>query len=144
MKMRWLVDLNIVLDVLLDRPPHAEAAAILWASAERGEVELLIAAHAVTTLHDLAQRGRGQAFAYRCVADVMGIFGVAAVDEQVLQRAVALAWPDFEDAVVAAAAVASGCSAIVTRDPRGFAKAALPVLDAASAAALITQARPEV
>lgn len=141
MKSRWLVDLNIVLDVLLDRPPHAATAAALWACAERGEVELLVAAHAVTTLHYIAQRGRGLAFADRCISDVLSVFGVAAVDETVLRRAVALGWSDFEDAVVAAAAEASGCGVIVTRDPRGFAGSALPVHDPATAVALLVHER---
>lgn len=32
--MRLLVDLNLVLDVLLDREPRADAAAAVWAAAE--------------------------------------------------------------------------------------------------------------
>lgn len=137
MKRRWLVDLNVVLDVLLDRPPHVATAAALWASAERGEVDLLVAAHAVTTLHYIAQRGRGQVFADRCVADVLSVFGVATVDDAVLRQAVSLGWRDFEDAVVAAAGQVAGCSAIVTRDPRGFPGLAQPVIDPATAVALL-------
>ena len=137
MKRHWLVDLNIVGDVLLDRPPRAKAAAALWASAERGEADLLVVAHAVTTLHYIAQRGRGQVFADRCVADVLSVFGIAAVDETVLRQAVSLGWRDFEDAVVAAAAQSAGCGAIVTRDPLGFPGLAQPLLDPATAVALL-------
>jgi len=36
---------------------------------------------------------------------------------------------DFEDAVCAAAAEASGCEAIVTRDPSGFPTPRFPVVD---------------
>lgn len=50
---------------------------------------------------------------------LVGVFGVAAVDDNVVRRALALAWPDFEDAVCAAAAEASACDAPVTRDPDG-------------------------
>ena len=56
MKRRILVDLNVVLDVLLDRAPRAEAAAAVWAAVEKGEAEGLLAAHSVTTLHYLATR----------------------------------------------------------------------------------------
>lgn len=58
MKRRILVDLNVVLDVLLERAPHVEASAALWAAVERGELEGLLPAHCVTTLHDLATRSR--------------------------------------------------------------------------------------
>jgi predicted nucleic acid-binding protein len=138
---RWLVDLNVLLDVLLDRAPFSQAASGLWVAAERQEVELCIAAHAVTTLHYIALRGRGRAFADRCVADVLTVFRVAAVDAIILQRAVAAAGPDFEDAVAAAAAEASGCTAVVTRDPRGFAKANLAVINPTTAVAVLVSTR---
>lgn len=54
MKRRVLIDLDVVLDVLLDRAPHAEASAALWAAVEAGEADGLLAAHCVTTLHYLA------------------------------------------------------------------------------------------
>ena len=53
--------------------------------------------------------------------------------------ALALAWPDFEDAVCAAAAEASGCDALVTRDPDGYPNAPLPVIDPAAALSWLTQ-----
>jgi hypothetical protein len=49
------------------------------------------------------------------------------------RRALALGWPDFEDAVCAAAAEAAGCQAIVTRDLDGFPASPLPVVDPAGA-----------
>ncbi len=120
MRQRVLLDLNVVLDVLLDRTPFVDASAALWASIESGEAEGFIAAHAVTTLHYLTARGRSRALADRCVADVLSVFEVAPVDGAVLVAATALGWPDFEDAVVAAAAHTAGCTIIATRDPRGF------------------------
>ncbi len=66
-----------------------------------------------------------------------GVFGVAAVDEAVVRRAAALNWTDFEDAVVAAAAEAAGCDAVVSRDPAGFAKSPVPVLTPKAALALL-------
>jgi hypothetical protein len=51
----------------------------------------------------------------------------------VLRRALSLGWPGCEDAVCVAAAEASGCQAIVTRDPDGLPDAPVPVVDAAGA-----------
>ena len=131
--MRILVDPNLVLDVLLDREPYAEAAAALWAAVETGEAEGLLPAHCVTTLHFLAARSRGRAFADACVAGVLGVFGVAPVDDAVLRRALAMGWPDFEDAVGAAAGEAAGCHALATRDRDGFKRSPLPVMTAMEA-----------
>lgn len=50
---RLLLDVNIILDVLLERPPHAEDAAALWALIETGKAAGLLSAHAVTIVHYL-------------------------------------------------------------------------------------------
>ena len=117
---RVLFDTNVVLDVLLDRQPYVEASAAAWAAVETGVAEGMLAAHAVTTIHYLVRKERGNAKARRILSAILRVFGVAAVDAAVLQEALELPWPDFEDAVTAAAARAAGCEFIVTRDPKGF------------------------
>jgi predicted nucleic acid-binding protein len=131
--MRVLLDLNVILDVLLDREPHAEAASALWAAIEAGEADGRLSAHAVTTLHYLATRARGRAFGEQCVREVTTVFKISPVDGAVVSRALALGFADFEDAVTAAAAEADGCAVIVSRDPGGFRHAPLPVQNATGA-----------
>lgn len=117
---RILFDVNVVLDVLLDRSPHAEASSAAWAAVETGIVEGLLAAHAVTTIHYMVGRQTGAAKAKRIVSAVLSVFGVAGVDAVVVREALELPCPDFEDAVTAAAARVAACDYIVTRDPKGF------------------------
>jgi len=138
---RLLFDLNVVLDVLLDRPPHPAAAAAIWAAAERKEVDGLIPAHGVTTIFYIAARQRDAAYARRIVGDLLTVFRVAPVDHAVIRRALTLGWRDFEDAVCAAAAEAAGCKAIVTRDPRGFADSPVEVMQ--PEAAVVWFGQPE-
>jgi hypothetical protein len=92
----------------------------------------------VTTIFYLLARARGATFAREGVARLLSVFGVAPVNEVVLRRALVLAWPDFEDAVCAAAAEDAGCEAIVTRDPDGYPNAPLPVIDPAGALSWLT------
>ena len=117
---RILVDVNVVLDVLLDRAPRAEASAAVWAAVESGRVEGALAAHAVTTIHYLARKGIGATKAARMISSILRVFRVAAVDHSCIQEALQLPCPDFEDAVTAAAARSAGCDYVVTRDPKGF------------------------
>src|SRR5262245_13055421 len=126
---RVLLDLNVVLDVLLDRKPHSEASGAVWSAVENGAVEGGVSAHALTTMFYLVARPRGAHAARRVIGDVVSVFKVAAVDETVIHRALALSWQDFEDAVSAAAAEATSCDAIVTRDRRGFPDSSVPILD---------------
>jgi predicted nucleic acid-binding protein len=140
---RLLVDVNVVFDALMERSPHSHAAARLWSAIETQRVEALVPAHGVTTLFYLAARAKGTVFARRAVGAVLSAFGVAAVDGFVIQRAVSLDWRDFEDAVCAAAAEASGCDVIVTRDTGGFPGCALPVMSAETAVSLLEGTPPD-
>ena len=60
------------------------------------------------------------------------------MDGNVLRGALQYETHDFEDAVSEAAAQASACEAIVTRDPKGFRAAGLPVLTPEAAVPLLT------
>lgn len=87
----------------------------------------------VTTIFYVLEKARGAAFARDGVERLIGVFGVAAVNETVVKRALVLGWSDFEDAVCAAAAEENGCEAIVTRDPDGYPDCPLPVIDTVAA-----------
>src|SRR6476620_6662540 len=117
---RVLVDINVILDVLLDRQPHVGGSSAVWAAIETGSVEGFLAAHAVTTIHYLIQKELGAAKSRRTIAAILRVFGVAAVDGSVIQDGLNLPLSDFEDSVTAAAARLSCCDYIVTRDPKGF------------------------
>jgi len=136
---RLLLDLNVFLDVILDRPPDADVESALWAAIERGQGHGMVPAHGVTTIFYLLEKARGAAFAREGVERLIHVFNVAPVDEDVVRRALAFAWSDFEDAVCAAAALAAGCDALVTRDPDGYPNAPLPVIDPAAALTWLTQ-----
>jgi predicted nucleic acid-binding protein len=117
---RVLFDITVILDVLLDRKPYADASAAAWAAIEIGIAEGLLAAHAVTTIHCLVRKELGATKAKRIMSAMLRIFGVAAIDSAVIQEALQLSFSDFEDAVTATAARFAGCECIVTRDPKGF------------------------
>jgi predicted nucleic acid-binding protein len=115
-----LLDTNVVLDMLLDRQPHAQASAAVWTAVEAGAAEGMLAAHAVTTIHYLLRKDSGTAKAKRVVSAILRVFKVATVDGAVIEEALRLPFSGFEDAVTAAAARLAGCDYIVTRDPKGF------------------------
>ncbi|MGD0013613.1 MAG: PIN domain-containing protein [Bryobacteraceae bacterium] len=138
---RVLVDVNVVLDVLLDRKPHAAASAAVWAAIETGIAEGLLAAHALTTIHYLVRKELGAARARRMISAILRVFSVAAVDGPVIHDALNSSWPDFEDAVTASAARLAGCDILVTRDPRGFRQSSVRVLMPEAAAHLLAGPR---
>ena len=139
---RALVDVNVVLDVLLARAPHAASSTACLAAIETGRVEGFLSAHAVTTIAYLVGRALGNAGARRAIDDLCAIFAIASVDEAVVRRALALDFADFEDAVTAAAAEAADCEAIVTRDVSGFKGSPVAALEPALWLALLAERRP--
>jgi hypothetical protein len=99
----------------------------------------MVPAHGVTTIFYILEKAQGAAFARSGVADLIRVFDVAPVDDEVVKRALTFAWPDFEDAGCAAAAEASACDALVTRDAVGYPDPPLPVIDPAAALSWLTQ-----
>jgi predicted nucleic acid-binding protein len=132
---KLLLDLNVILDVLLDRKPHVTIAAALWSQVELGNVKGYVAAHGITTIHYLAERARGKRFARQTVGDLLSVFQVVAVDEKIIRQALSLTSSDFEDAVCAACAATANCEAIVTRDPAGSRGSPVSSIDPATALA---------
>lgn len=125
--MKVLFDTNVVLDVLLARKPHVEVAAQLLSLVDRNEIDGVLCATTVTTIHYLAIKAAGASNAKRYLHELLAMFSVATVDGPVLDQALELEFPDFEDAVLHQAALSSGCGAIVTRNGKDFTRATLPV-----------------
>ena len=136
-KMTVLLDTNIVLDVLLARAPYAADAAQLLQAAHDGTVRAYVAAHAVTTVAYLVERQRGRATAVLAITDLLGLCHVAPLSGADFQRALAFNLGDFEDAVVAAAAVATDVEYVVTRNASDFLGAPVTTKSAGEVLALL-------
>ena len=136
-EVRVLVDVDVLLDVLARRAPHYEHSAEVWAAVETGRIEGLIAAHTATTVHYLLTRHHDRQTASAGLADLLRVFGVAAVDGDVLHEALLLGWDDFEDAVQMAAAVAADATYLVTRNVADYRGGTVTVLQPGELAALL-------
>ena len=136
-RLRVLLDLNVILDVLQRREPFYTTSAHVLAQAENGSIEAWIAAHSVTTLFYLLARDRSTGQARMAISDLLGILSVAAVDQEVIDQALALPYVDFEDAVQMAAAVRAKAQYVITRNIRDYRAGPLPVLQPVELLALM-------
>ncbi len=127
--MKVLFDTNVILDVLLEREPHIDAAAKLFALVDNGRINGCICATTATTIYYIAAKSFGARRARDQVHGLLGLFEVAPVGKDVLDGALDVDFSDYEDAVLHEAARAAGATVIVTRDRDDFANAAIPVLD---------------
>ena len=127
--MNVLFDTNVILDVLLEREPHVDAASKLFALVDNGHINGSICATTATTVYYMAAKSFGSRRARDQVHGLLGLFAVAPVGRDVLDGALDIDFPDYEDAVLHEAALAAGATVIVTRDRDDFVKSAIPALD---------------
>jgi predicted nucleic acid-binding protein len=127
--VKVLFDTNVVLDVLMQREPHVEAAAKLFSLVDKGRIEGSICATTATTIFYIAAKSFGDRRAREEIRGLLALFDVAAVDKSVLDSALSTGFSDYEDAVVHEAARAIGATAIVTRDREGFSAASIPAMN---------------
>ncbi len=57
--MKWMLDLNVVLDVLQRREPFYKASARILSLVVKGKASGFLPAHALTTIHSIVTRNLG-------------------------------------------------------------------------------------
>ena len=126
--MKVLVNTNVVLDVLLGRPPHAAVSARVFGLVEQARVEGLLCATTITTVDYLLQQSIPRPAARETLRKLLALFDIAPVNRAVLEEALRSRMADFEDAVLAQAARRAGADLVVTRNQPDFRHAPLKVL----------------
>lgn len=126
--MRILFDVNVILDVLLEREPWLSEAQQLWDMVVDSTIEGYLAPTTLTTIYYLARKlPAGAEGAMRSIAACLATFEVCSMDRQTLVLAASQPGGDFEDNVQIACADQSGLDGIVTRNAKHFALAARKV-----------------
>lgn len=124
--MRLLLDINVLLDVALQRPGEPASSRLIGLCGR--EHEAWLAWHSIATLAYLIERQQSASEAREFVRGLLGWADVATTSRA--DAIAALDWPmaDFEDALQAAAAVACGAGAIITRNERDFKRSPVPAM----------------
>ncbi len=138
-KVRILIDLNVALDVVQQRPSFYVDSARILDAVVREEVTGLLAAHSITTLFYVIEKWRNRETAVTALASLLDAFTVAPVNDAVIRKALAWGWGDFEDAVQMAAALEMQADYIITRNRQDFETQPIPALNPAGLLALLAQ-----
>ena len=125
--MRILLDTNIIHEVLLDREPFAHVSRCIWEAADAGVFDACIASFTLPTIHYICQRHAGPVAAGNAVDICLEAFEVCPLYRECILAARRIPGNDFEDNLQVACAITDFVPGIVTRDPRGFANAAIRV-----------------
>jgi predicted nucleic acid-binding protein len=126
--MRVLLDINVILDAMLRRPPwNTEADAILHAAAQ-GQVVCATTPLSLATIFYVSRKIVGTSAARIGIRKYLAAFEILSIDKQTLLDADLLPGSDFEDNILIAAAVTGLVDAIVTRNVGDFSHSPISVL----------------
>jgi predicted nucleic acid-binding protein len=115
-----LLDTNVVIDMLLKREPFANDAREIFRLVESGDIRASVCATTVTTVDYLVTKFVGGTQSRKLLVFLASLCDVAEVNKRVLLAALAAPMSDFEDAVIAESAKASGITSIITRNGKDF------------------------
>ena len=121
-----LLNTDVLIDVALDRPGHADDAARLLGVLERRPRMAFVAWHTLSNFHYLVSPTRGRDDAHRFLVDLTRFVSVAPTDTEAFHYAAVLAMADFEDALQVAAARACGAAYIASRRVKDFRQSPIP------------------
>jgi predicted nucleic acid-binding protein len=118
-----LLDTDVLIDLALDRAPHAEPAADLLDALERRLGTGYVAWHTISNFYYLVAPSRGGRQTRNFIVDLVRFIGVAPTTTDSLRYAAQLSMKDFEDAMQVSAAAACGAEVIATRNLRDYRRA---------------------
>ena len=123
-----LLDTDVLIDLALDRRPHADAAAEVLDRLQRGPKRAFVAWHTLSNFYYLVAPRRSGVGARDFIEQLTRFVAVTTTDTDAVRYAADLPMADFEDAMQVAAARACGATHIITRNVSDFTRSPIPAL----------------
>lgn len=125
----YLIDTNVVIDMLTDRIGSEEACAILD-GAERGEYVLHLCSLSVTNIYYSLRKALTHEERINALDALCEVINILAVDKHVIADALHSGWKDFEDSVQYHCAKSNPLiSGIITRNVKDFQLSDIEIID---------------
>jgi len=121
-KPRYLLDINIVLDYLLQREPWYPMAKALFMAESQEQVDLFIAANTLATIHFFIRKKDSRKKALAKLEILLSRLRIADLTGAVIAQAIRLELDDFEDGIQAGAVIESRIPVLVTRNLKDYAR----------------------
>lgn len=127
--MKIMCDTNVIIDVLLEREPFAEASCGALSLCEERRIEGFVSASSVTDIYYLVRKyTHSTELAYNAIGKLLEIVKVCSVTNNDVLTAFQRKAKDFEDCLVATCAKSNRCDCIVTRNKKDFKEFDIPLL----------------
>lgn len=130
--MNVMFDINVVLDIVARRQPFYESSRAAFLKVVEDGDQPCLSVHAFATLYYLLGEASTRKQREVAMKWIFESFAVAGLGEAEVSAARGYGLPDFEDALVVAAAAVSKCRCILTRNVRDFKGALIEACDPAT------------
>lgn len=128
MATKVFLDTNILMDVLCHREHMLEAATIIDMG-KRGEVELYCTALTIANCIYNCRKILGKETILQIMKNLCSFIQVSPIRQEECDKAFSFDHPDFEDALQNYSAESIKADVIITRNPKHFQFAAIPVMN---------------
>ena len=126
--MKYMIDTNIILDVLLEREPHYTHSRAVLDLCEDKNIQGFISASSATDIFYLVRKALGSSDeAYEALGHILNIVKVLTVTNDDVNQAFLRRASDFEDCLLATCAKSNGCDGIITRNKKDFLSFDIPL-----------------
>jgi predicted nucleic acid-binding protein len=115
-----LVDVNVCLDLLLDRRPFVEFSGQIFERAEQNQLTIVISGLSFDTLFYIMRPSMGPEKSTQLLKEFSRQLRIGTVNQAVVHHALHAGWKDLEDALQYYCAIEAGCTAIITRNTSDF------------------------
>ena len=126
--MKILIDTNVILDVLCDRPEFVEASLKVWKYCEVDQIEGYISALSIPNIVYILRKELDADKTKEMVNTLFLIFNIVDLRADDLKKAANMGSSDFEDAVQIACASRINADFIITRNIRDFKDSKVPAI----------------
>ncbi|AFV10304.1 PilT-like protein [Thermacetogenium phaeum DSM 12270] len=127
--MNVLIDTNVILDAMLSRSPFKEAAEKLFLLAAEDKIEACITASSITDIYYLLKKYlKNDDHCKEALLKLFALFKILDVTGTDCEKALELAMPDYEDALLAVCAKRNKMDFIITRNLKDFTNAPVKII----------------
>jgi predicted nucleic acid-binding protein len=125
---RLFIDTNVMLDLLGEREPFYNSAAILATLADKGKIKIFVSALSFSTVFYILSKYESTGKIIEKFRKFRVISETVDLTNKIIDKALTSDFTDFEDAMQYFSAIEKDCNLLITRNVKDFKMADIPVM----------------
>ncbi|MCL2296119.1 MAG: PIN domain-containing protein [Methanomassiliicoccaceae archaeon] len=126
---KFLIDTNILMDIIFEREPFLRESKYALKSIFRSNSEVYVSVQSLSDIFYLTTKNKSKKRAWETLEKISLMFNVIGITPDDSIEVLSSGFDDYEDGVIAFSAKRNGIDAIVTRNDRDFYESDLFIID---------------